>query len=119
GKENMDNLRLILIFGIILGFIVAMMKKKVPTIIALPAMGFLVALVASVGEIPLLGLFNYEAVVDGETVVNSGIFSFVISEGVTMMAGAIATVIFASAFSKLLMKQGVIEKIIKTAAEYA
>ena len=115
----MDTLRLILIFGTIVAFVALMMKKKVPTILALPMMGVLVALIASVGVLPLGGLFNYETVVDGETVINAGIFSFVISEGVKMMAGAVATVVFASAFSKLLMKQGVIEKIIKTAAEYA
>ncbi|QIK68820.1 transporter [Erysipelothrix sp. HDW6C] len=115
----MDTLRLILIFGTILTFIVLMMKKKVPTIIALPMMGFIVALIATVGNQPMLGLFDYQVLVDGEMVTNPGIFSFVITDGVKMMAGAVATVIFASSFSKLLMKQNVIEKIIKTAAEYA
>lgn len=115
----MDTLRLVLIFATIVAFVIAMMKKKIPTILALPMMGFLVALIASVGKLPLLGLFNYTTTVDGETVTNLGIFSFVITDGVKMMAGAIATVVFASAFSKLLMKQNVIEKIIKTAAEYA
>lgn len=118
-RKEMETLKLILVFGIIVTFIVLMMKKKVPTIIALPLIGFLVALVASVGELPLLGLFNYETVVEGETVINAGIFNFVVVDGLKMMAGAVATVVFASAFSKLLMKQGVIEKIIKTAAEYA
>lgn len=115
----MDTVRLLLIFGIIVFFIAMMMKKKVPTIIALPVMGFLVALVASVGVVPMAGLFNYKAIVNGAEVAQPGIFSFVISDGVKMMAGAIATVIFASSFSKMLMKQNVVEKIIKTAAEYA
>lgn len=115
----MDTLRLVLIFATIVAFVIAMMKKKIPTILALPMMGFLVALIASVGKLPMLGLFNTVTTVDGEAVTNLGIFSFVITDGVKMMAGAIATVVFASAFSKLLMKQNVIEKIIKTAAEYA
>lgn len=115
----MDTLRLVLIFGIIVFFIAMMMKKKIPTIIALPLMGFLVALVASVGVVPLWGLFDYKVLVEGQEVVKPGIFSFVITDGVKMMAGAVATVIFASSFSKLLMKQHVVEKIIKTAAEYA
>ncbi|QIK85531.1 transporter [Erysipelothrix sp. HDW6B] len=115
----MDTVRLLLIFGIIVFFIAMMMKKKIPTIIALPMMGFLVALVASIGVVPMAGLFDYPVMVDGVEKMTPGIFSFVITDGVKMMAGAIATVIFASAFSKMLMKQNVVEKIIKTAAEYA
>ena len=115
----METFKLVLIFGIILGFIIMMMKKKIPTIVALPVMGFLVAVVAAAGVEPLLGLLPFNTTVDGEVVKNAGIFSMVISDGVKMLAGAIATVIFASAFSKMLMKQNVIEKIIKTAAEFA
>lgn len=115
----METVKLILIFGIILGFVIAMMKKKVPTILALPMMGFLVALVAAVGVEPLLGLFAFETSIEGEIVNNPGIFGFVIGDGLKMMSGAIATVVFASSFSKMLMKQNVIEKIIKTAAEFA
>lgn len=115
----METFRLILVFAVIVVFVALMMKKIVPTIIALPIMGILVALIASAGNLPLLGLFNYETVVAGETVNNPGIFSFVITDGLKMMSGAVATVIFASAFSKMLMKQNVIEKIIKTAAEFA
>lgn len=115
----METFRLILVFALIIMFVAFMMKKIVPTIIALPIMGILVALIASAGKLPLLGLFNYETVVAGKTISNFGIFSFVITDGLKMMSGAIATVIFASAFSKMLMKQNVIEKIIKTAAEFA
>lgn len=115
----METFRLILVFAVIITFVVLMMKKIVPTIVALPIMGISVALIASVGSLPLGGLFDFQTVVDGETVNNQGIFNFVVSGGLKMMAGAIATVIFASAFSKLLMKQNVIEKIIKTAAEFA
>ncbi len=115
----MNTFRLILIFAVIIAFVVLMMKKKIPTILALPIMGFLVALIASVGTLPLMGLFNYSTMVNGASVDNPGIFSSVITDGVKMMAGAVSTIIFASAFSKLLMKQKVIEKIIKTAAEYA
>lgn len=115
----MNTIRLILICAIIIGSVILMMTKKVPTILALPMMGFFVAFVAAVGTQPSLGLLDYTKVVDGETVKMAGIFSFVITDGVKMMAGAMVTVIFASSFSKLLMKQGVIEKIIKTAAEYA
>ncbi|WZU02262.1 hypothetical protein MGH68_04390 [Erysipelothrix sp. D19-032] len=111
----MDTVRLLLIFGIIVFFIAMMMKKKIPTIIALPMMGFLVAFVASIGVVPMAGLFDYPVMVDGVEKMTPGIFSFVITDGVKMMVGAIATVIFASAFSKMLMKQNVVEKIIKTA----
>lgn len=115
----MDTLRLILIGGIIVGAVVLMMMKKIPTIMALPIMGFLVAFVAAVGTQPNFGLLDYTSVVNGKTITNPGIFNYVITDGVKMMAGAIVTVIFASSFSKILMKQGIIEKIIKTAAEYA
>ena len=96
----METFRLILVFAVIITFVVLMMKKIVPTIVALPIMGISVALIASVGSLPLGGLFDFQTVVDGETVNNQGIFNFVVSGGLKMMAGAIATVIFASAFSK-------------------
>ncbi|CAM3638804.1 transporter [Erysipelothrix urinaevulpis] len=115
----MDILKLSLIILVIVGFIVAMMKKKVPTIIALPLIGLFVAVIAAFGSEPLAGLLPYEIMVEGEAAMAPGIFGFVLIDGSKMMAGAIVTVIFASAFSRIMMKQKIIERIIKTAAEYA
>lgn len=115
----MDVFRIVIIAFIIVGSVVLMMMKKLPTIIALPAMGFLVALVASAGRLPLLGLFDSSTIVDGAETVDPGIFSAVIGGGLTMMASAIAMVIFSSAFARMLIKQKVIEAIIKRAGEFA
>lgn len=116
----MDMLKLILIVLVILLFVFLMMAKKVSTIIALPFMGLLVAIIGAAGEYPLLGLFDFKSVdASGKEVIQQGIFNGVVLNGVKMLAGAISTTIFAAAFARLLMKTGVIETIIKKAAELA
>ncbi|MBU8567093.1 hypothetical protein KM914_11710 [Virgibacillus pantothenticus] len=118
----MDVFKLILIFLVIITFVFLMMTKRLSTIIALPSMGIIVALIGAAGEYPLLGLFDFETgKVDenGEAIVQGGIFNSVILNGVTMLAGAISAIVFAAAFAKILMKTGVIDTIIKRAAELA
>lgn len=118
----MEMFKLILIVFVILLFVFLMMTKKVSTIIALPFMGLLVALIGAAGEYPLLGLFDFNSGAldaSGKEIIEKGIFNSVVLDGVKMLAGAISTTIFAAAFARLLMKTGVIETIIKNAAELA
>ena len=111
----MENLKLILILLNIIFFIYMMMKKKISTLIALPVMGVMTALIASMGTLPFLGLFD--GTLEGVSV--RGIYNAVISDGVKMLSGAVSAAIFGSAFAKLLNKMGLGEKIIKTSAELA
>lgn len=116
----MEVVKLILIALVILLFVFLMMTKRVSTIVALPSMGFIVAIIGAFGVYPLLGLFNFETGEvneEGVAIVQQGIFNAVILDGVKMLAGAISAVIFAAAFAKILMKTGIIESIIKKAAE--
>lgn len=115
----MDLLRITLIAVVIISSVALMMMKKLPTIIALPFMGLSVALISTVGKQQLFGLFDTNVIVDGVETVQPGLFSAVVSGGLTMMASAIAMVIFSSAFARMLIKQKVIEAIIKRAGEFA
>jgi len=111
----LNNIKLIIILAIIVYFVVLMMKKKISTIIALPTMGFVVAIVAAFGSMKDFGLFD--TVVSGK--VQMGILNGVINNGVIMMGSAIAAAIFGAAFATVLKKVGLAEKIIKTCAELA
>lgn len=111
----MEKIKLVLILFNILFFIYLMVNKKISTLIALPVMGVLTAIISSVGVLPNLGLFD--STLDGKNI--SGIYNAVIGSGVKMLAGAISAAVFGAAFAKLLNKVGIGEKIIKTSAELA
>ncbi len=123
----MDNLRLALILFVIIFFVIGMVKKKISTIVALPAMGILVALIATVGKVDgdFLGLFAHQDIygtkdeLTNEVLLQPGIMNGVLSEGSKMMASAIVSAIFGGAFAVLLKKLGVVEEIVKTIAELA
>lgn len=111
----MEKIKFILIVINILFFVYSMVNKKISTLIALPAMGMLTAIIGSIGVLPNLGLFD--TVLDGQNV--KGIYSAVVGDGVKMLASAISAAVFGAAFAKLLNKVGIGEKIIKTSAELA
>lgn len=121
----MAELRLLLIIAIILFLIYGMSTKRISTIIALPSMGLLVALVASVGLVD--GDFfawsshaNVFGTIDdqtGEVMTQGGIMSAVIGDGTVMMAGAMISSIFGGAFAVMLSKLGIIESVVKKVAE--
>ena len=113
---NIEILRLLLISGVLIFFVYAMITKRISTLIALPIMGVLTAVIASVGELPLLGLFAHENT-KGEEV--QGIMNSVLGDGARMMASTIAATIFGGAFAVLLRRVGIAEAIIKKAAELA
>ncbi|WEM43195.1 transporter [Photobacterium sp. DA100] len=113
---NLELIRLFLIAAILVYFVYAMITKRISTLIALPIMGVLTAMVASVGTLPFLGLFAHENA-QGETV--QGIMNAVLGDGARMMASTIAASIFGGAFAVLLRKVGIAEAIIKKAAELA
>ncbi|MGL5042440.1 MAG: transporter [Culicoidibacterales bacterium] len=118
---SFPEVRVVLIFAVSIFFIVLMIQKKISTLIALPAMGILTALIASIGVLPAAGLFDMPAGLDaaGKAVVKMGIFNGVIMDGAKMLSGAIVAAIFGAAFAKLLTKSGVVESLIKKAAELA
>lgn len=113
---NIEILRLLLIAGVLIFFVYAMITKRISTLIALPIMGVLTAVIASVGELPMLGFFAHENA-NGEVV--QGIMNGVLGDGARMMASTIAASIFGGAFAVLLRRVGIAEAIIKKAAELA
>lgn len=113
------EVRLILVLLLNVFFIMLMIRKKVSTLLALPVMGIGTALIASIGVLPLFGLFDMVSGVDdkGKEVMTLGIFNGVIMEGAKMLASAIVAAIFGAAFTRVLTKTGVVKELIKRAAE--
>ena len=101
------NVRVILILLVFAGFIGLMIAKKLPTILALPVLGVLVAMIAGVP-------FLKAAEADGQT-----IMGFVIGQGASRLAGTIIATIFGGMFAKVIQKQGISDAIIRKAAELA
>jgi Na+/H+ antiporter NhaC len=96
----------ILIFLIFIACVVLMMTRKLPTILALPIMAILIALVAG---IPFI---SRDA--DTYTVAKN-----VLEAGAMRMSTAIAGLIFGGWFGKVLTKTGITHTIIRKAAELA
>lgn len=121
--STLNIIKLIIIIIINLGFVISMITKKVSTLLALPLMGILTAVVATTATAPLIGWFdevtNQINPLTKQPLVKFGIMNGVIGQGTIMMASAISAAIFGSAFSKVLNKIGVGEEIIKRAAELA
>ncbi|TQR41171.1 citrate transporter [Paenibacillus popilliae] len=95
--------------GILLVFLVfvgLMMTRKLPTILALPCMAILFALIAGV---PLLSS-------DPET---ASIAKTILAGGSMKLSGAIAGLIFGAWFGQILNKVGITKSIIRKAAELA
>lgn len=123
----MDAIKLGLIVLIAAFFVTQMIRKKISTIIALPSMGVLVALVGSFGLVSgdPLGFFSHPNVygtideLTGEVMIQQGIMNGVIGEGTKMMSSAIVSAIFGGTLAVMLKKQGVIEEIVKRIAELA
>lgn len=121
----METIRLVLIVLVIIGFIYGMSTKRISTILALPLMGMLVALIASIGLVDgdffawsthpdIYGTVDPET---GEVIMQGGIMTAVIGAGTTMMAGAMISSIFGGAFAVILNKLGIIESVVKKVAE--
>lgn len=105
----MGSIQTIQAIGILAVFIISvilMMTKKVPTILALPIMGVVFALIAGV---PFMSS-------NGETYT---IAKNVLEAGAMKMSTAIAGLIFGAWFGQILSKVGVTKSIIKKAAELA
>lgn len=80
-------------------FAALMVTKKLPTILALPLMAFVIAIIVGM---PF------------KTMVNS-----IIIGGSTKLASSIAVVVFGAMFARVIMKTGISDAIIKKAAELA
>lgn len=101
------NLQVILILAVFVLFIALIIAKKLPTILALPLLGIVVAAIAGV---PFLTSPDPE----GQT-----IMTFVIGQGSVRMASTIIATIFGGMFAKVIQKQGISDAIVRKAAELA
>lgn len=94
------------ILAIFAFFVLLMMQRKLPTIVALPVMAILFGLVAGV---PIMGSEPEEVSIVGT----------ILGEGSMRLSTAISGVIFGSIFGQVLNKVGVTKGIIRKAAETA
>ncbi|TLQ09062.1 citrate transporter [Marinilactibacillus psychrotolerans] len=94
------------ILAVFVIFVILMMQRKIPTIIALPLMAILFGLI---GGVPLMSSDPEQVTIVGS----------ILGEGSMRMSTAIAGVIFGSFFGQLLSKVGVTKGIIRKAAETA
>lgn len=96
--------RAIGILVVFLGLIAAMISRKMPTIIALPLMAILFAVIAGV---PFINA-------DPKGV---SIFQTVIQSGSMRMSDAVASLLFGAMFAQILNKTGITHSIVRKAAE--
>lgn len=101
------SIRVILILVAFAVFVGLMVAKKLPTILALPLLGVLTAVIAGVP-------FMTPAEEGGQTIMN-----YVIGQGASRLAGTIIAAIFGGMFAKVIQKQGISDAIIRKAAELA
>lgn len=101
------SIRVILILVAFAVFVGLMVAKKLPTILALPLLGVLTAVIAGVP-------FMTPAEEGGQTIMN-----YVIGQGASRLAGTIIATIFGGMFAKVIQKQGISDAIIRKAAELA
>lgn len=101
------SIRVILILVAFAVFVGLMVAKKLPTILALPLLGVLTAVIAGVP-------FMTPAEEGGQT-----IMSYVIGSGASRLASTIIATIFGGMFAKVIQKQGISDAIIRKAAELA
>lgn len=101
------NIQVILILLVFAGITALMIGKKIPTILALPLLGVIIAVIAGVP-------FMTPAEEGGQT-----LMAHVIGGGSSRLAGTMIAAIFGSMFAKVIQKQGVSNAIIRKAAELA
>lgn len=94
----------ILMLVIFLGFVGLLVSKKIPTILALPIMAVVFALIAGV---PFMSN-NAEDIT---------IFKSIVQQGASRMADATAGLIFGAWFAQILNRLGITKGIVKKAAE--
>lgn len=91
----------IIVVLIFFGVALLMMMRKIPTVLALPLMAILIAIVC---RLPLQG--------------DEGILTFVISAGALKLSGTYVAILFSCWLSQILYRTGVTDTIIKKAAEF-
>lgn len=93
---SLSGILILITFFIFAGL---MVTKKLPTILALPLMAFVIAIIAGM---PFKAMINN-----------------IIIGGSTKLASSIAVVVFGAMFARVIMKTGISDAIIKKAAELA
>ena len=101
------NIQVILILAVFALFIGLMIAKKLPTLLALPLLGIIIAVIAGVP-------FQTPLEEGGQT-----IMGHVIGAGSSRLAGTMIAAIFGAMFAKVIQKQGISDTIIRKAAELA
>ncbi|MGL5378444.1 transporter [Clostridium sp.] len=103
GALNFQVIAILAVFAVFIGLIIA---KKLPTLIALPVLGIIVAFIAGV---PFMSADPEEQT----------IMMHVINGGASRMAGTMIAAVFGAMFAKVIYKQGISNTIIRKAAELA
>lgn len=101
------NLQVIMILLAFLGFILLIIFKKLPTLLALPILGIIIAVISGVP-------FKTPLEDGGQT-----IMGHVIGAGSIRLAGTMMSVIYGAMFARTIQKQGISDSIIRKSAELA
>lgn len=102
----------IVILLVFFALAVLMVTKKLPTLLAMPLMAVLIGLVTSLfSHLPWIS--------DSGDSISHFIFVKILTEGSTRLAEAMMYAIFGAILSQVVMKTGIAERIVKTAAELA
>ncbi|VYU67677.1 transporter [Clostridium tertium] len=104
GVFNVQVILILLVFALFIGL---MMAKKIPTLLALPLLGVIIAVIAGVP-------FKTPLEEGGQT-----IMGYVIGAGSARLASTMIAAIFGAMFAKVIQKQGISDSIIRKAAELA
>lgn len=104
GILNFQVILILMVFALFIGLMIA---KKLPTLLALPLLGVIIAFIAGVP-------FKTPLEEGGQT-----IMTYVIGTGASKLSGTMIAAIFGAMFAKVIQKQGISDSIIKKAAELA
>lgn len=91
-----------------------MFLRKLPALLALPAMAFIVAFISGVS----LG-YPWAAPTKDDPSLSHLLFDTVLSDGSILLAKTMMFAIFGSVLSQVVMRQGIAQRIVRVAAEYA
>ncbi|NDD28869.1 MAG: transporter [Proteobacteria bacterium] len=106
---------IVLVFLVLAGL---MMARKMPALLALPVMAVAIGLIAAfAGGLPLTAV----AIEGGKAPPNvrDFIFQTILTEGSSRLAGAMMFAVFGAVLSQVVMRQGIAQRIVRVAAEYA
>lgn len=102
---------ILLVFLVLAGM---MMTKRIPALLALPLMALLIGLISGLAS----GL-PWTAATPGDPSFQKLMFDTILKEGTKLLAEAMMFAIFGATLSQVVMRQGIAQRIVRVAAEYA